>query len=177
MDWLVGRWEWPGAMLFTAITITLLLPVWYADAGILTVLVVLQLPLYMFHQYEEHHGNRFVTYFNRVVGDGYEVLTPMSAFLINSIGVWGVILAGIVLYRFVAPGYGTIATGLVLVNFLGHAQLALRRRECNPGLWTALFLLRKRRPAPSSPSPYIPPSSCTAIAVKSRYRSGRPQIL
>lgn len=140
LDWLVGRWEWPGAVLFSAIAITVLLPVWYADAGILTVLVVLQLPLYMFHQYEEHHGNRFVEYFNRVVGDGYEVLTPMSAFVINSIGVWGVIFAGIVLYRFVAPGYGTIATDLGLVNFLGHAQLALRRREYNPGLLTALFL-------------------------------------
>lgn len=140
LDWLVGRWEWPNAVLVTAVTITLLLPVWYADAGLLTVLVVLQLPLYMFHQYEEHHGNRFVTYFNRVVGDGYEVLTPMSAFVINSIGVWGVIFAGIVLYRFAAPGYGTVATDLALVNVLGHVQLAVRRREYNPGLWTALLL-------------------------------------
>lgn len=139
-EWLIGRWQWPAAALFTAIAITLLLPVWYADAGIVTIAVVLQLPLYMFHQYEEHHGNRFVLYFNRVMGDGYDVLTPMSAFAINSIGVWGVIFVSIVLCRFVAPGYGTIATDLCLVNFLTHVQLAVRRREYNPGLWTAALL-------------------------------------
>ena len=70
-EWLVGRWQWPAAALFTAIVLTLLLPVWYADAGIVTIAVVLQLPLYMFHQYEEHHGNRFVLYFNRVMGGGW----------------------------------------------------------------------------------------------------------
>ena len=140
LEWLVGRWQWPAAALFTAIALTLLLPVWYADAGVVTIAVVLQLPLYMFHQYEEHHGNRFVVYFNRVMGGGYDVLTPMSAFAINSVGVWGVIFVSILLCRFVSPGYGTIATDLCLVNALTHAQLAVRRREYNPGLWTALLL-------------------------------------
>jgi hypothetical protein len=74
------------------------------------------------------------------MGGGYDVLTPTSAFATNSIGVWGVIFVGIVLCRFVSPGYGTIATDLCLVNALTHAQLAIRRREYNPGLWTALSL-------------------------------------
>lgn len=55
-------------------------------------------------------------------------------------GVWGVIFVSILLCRFFSPGYGTIATDLCLVNALTHAQLAVRRREYNPGLRTALLL-------------------------------------
>ena len=49
------------------------------------------LPLYMVHQYEEHDGDRFRHHFNRTIGQGREVLSPLVVFLANVPGVWGVI--------------------------------------------------------------------------------------
>ncbi len=52
------------------------------------VLVALQLPVYMLHQYEEHDDDRFRRFANRVMGGGVELLTVPAVFVINIGGVW-----------------------------------------------------------------------------------------
>ncbi|HEX5105845.1 MAG TPA: HXXEE domain-containing protein [Pirellulaceae bacterium] len=137
--WLVGCWQWPSAALFAAAFLFALLPLIAGLDGAIG-LVFLQLPIYMLHQWEEHTGDRFRQYANRVIGGGREVLTPTATFWINSLGVWGVDLAALYLAWAVTPAAGLIAAYLALVNSLLHIGPALVRREYNPGLVTAAIL-------------------------------------
>ncbi|HVA32902.1 MAG TPA: HXXEE domain-containing protein [Candidatus Baltobacteraceae bacterium] len=138
--WLVDRWQWPAGALMTSIFLIAVLPVFYSVAGLALTLVFAQLPAYMIHQFEEHHDNCFCTYVNRLVAGGRIALTPMAAFWINSIGVWGVDLAALFLARYVSLGLGVIAVDLALVNGTLHLIGAIVRREYNPGAWTSLLI-------------------------------------
>jgi hypothetical protein len=139
MGWLVGQWQWPFACLFTASVMFLLTPIWFHAAGTALALIVLQLPLYMVHQFEEHTGDRFRKYLNLNVAH-CEALTPAATFWINSIGVWGLDLVAIYLATFVNLSFGLVAFYLPIINGLTHIREAVARREYNPGLCTSIFL-------------------------------------
>ena len=64
LEWLVGKWQWPYAALFTAMFLGVLAPFVFRYAGLPLGLVFLQLPIYMLHQYEEHAGDRFRLWIN-----------------------------------------------------------------------------------------------------------------
>lgn len=117
-----------------------LTPFLYQSLGLVAFLVVLQLPVYMLHQYEEHAHGAFHAYFNRVLGHGRDVLTMPAIAWTNILGVWAVDLAALYLAVYVSAGLGLIAVYLTLVNALVHLLMALVTRRYNPGLWTALFL-------------------------------------
>jgi len=138
--WLVDRWQWPAAALTASLFLLAVLPVFYSVAGLALTLVFAQLPAYMIHQFEEHHDDCFCRYANRILAGGRIALSPMAAFWINSLGVWGVDLAGLFLARFVSPGLGLIAVDLSLVNGALHILMAIARREYNPGLVTAILI-------------------------------------
>jgi hypothetical protein len=139
MGWLVGEWQWPAAGLFAACLLLALAPVWLAAIGLVVGLVMLQLPLYMVHQFEEHAGDRFRNYLNQKVA-GCEALTREGAFWINSLGVWGLDLVMLYLAVFVNPTLALAAFYLPIVNALTHIREAVARREYNPGLWTSILL-------------------------------------
>lgn len=140
LAWLVGDWQWPKAALFCALVTVPFLAALSPFLPLAALLVCLQLPIYMIHQFEEHYQDRFRLDFNRTMGAGREVLTPMPTFLINSIFVWGVIFLSIFLMVFVNQGLGLIAVYLTLVNGLVHLLAGVIHRAYNPGLWTALML-------------------------------------
>jgi hypothetical protein len=140
-NWLVDDWHWPAAALFAACALLALFPLLAGAAGLPVAVVFLQLPLYMLHQWEEHAGDRFRQYVNRVIGGGREVLTPAATFWINALGVWGVDLAALYAAWLAGPAAGLAAGYLAVVNALLHLGPAIRRREYNPGLITALVLL------------------------------------
>ncbi len=102
--------------------------------------VFLQLPVYMIHQFEEHDDDRFRHFFNRTIGGGREVLSPLAVFVINVPGVWGLIVVSFYLCANVAAGYGLIAVYLTLVNALVHIAHGVILRAYNPGLGTAVAL-------------------------------------
>jgi hypothetical protein len=140
LDWLVRDWNWPAASLLAGCLLLLAAPAWLHVAGLALTLVWVQLPIYMFHQWEEHAGDRFRRYVNRPIAGGHEALTPVATFWINVLGVWAVDLAALYLACFVHPSLGLVAIYLPLVNSLGHIGPAIARREYNPGLWTAVGL-------------------------------------
>ena len=140
MEWLVGRWQWPAACLFAGCVLLMVTPVWAYAAGTALALVALQLPIYMIHEFEEHTGDRFRLYMNRVIGGGREVLTPGPTFWINAVGVWGLELVALYLAAFVDLSLGLVAFYLPLVNAATHIREAAVRREYNPGLCTAIIL-------------------------------------
>ncbi|MEM1210219.1 MAG: HXXEE domain-containing protein [Planctomycetota bacterium] len=133
--------QWAPAMLpvgllllATAGVLATVLPTWW-------VLVWLQLPLYVLHQYEEHDGGRFGRWVNARLGrHGREVLTPTDILVINLPLVWGVITLSAALALWVRPGLGLIAPYLTLSNAIVHIGPALAMRAYNPGLITAVAL-------------------------------------
>lgn len=139
-NWLVADWQWPSASLFAAFGLAALAPVWFATAGLVLGCVYLQLPIYPLHQWEEHRGDRFQLYIDRVIGRGREDLTPAATFWINALGVWLLDVVALYLAVFVDPSLGLMAIYLPLLNSLGHVVPAVVRGEYNPGLWTTLGL-------------------------------------
>jgi hypothetical protein len=142
LNWLVGKWQWPYAALFTAAFLAVLAPIVFRFAGWPLGLIFLQLPIYMLHQYEEHAGDRFRLWVNNMLGNGRDVLTPIATFWINSLLVWLLDIVAIYLACFVSLSLGLIALYLPMLNAFGHIVPALIKRQYNPGLITsvALFL-------------------------------------
>jgi hypothetical protein len=138
-NWLVDRWQWPAATLFAAYMLLALTPVWIVTMGATYALVLLQLPIYMVHQFEEHAGDRFRKYVNEHTAH-CEALTKNGTFVINSVGVWGLDILMIYLAVFVNPMYALAAFYLPLINGTTHIVQSIIRREYNPGLWTSIVL-------------------------------------
>lgn len=104
-------------------------------------LVFLLIPGYMFHQAEEHFGNRFRDFIDREIGGGRPVLTNREIFLVNVPGVWGVFAVCFALACTVNIGLGLIPAYAALLNVPAHVAPAIRMKRLNPGLVTAVLLL------------------------------------
>ena len=132
------KWVYGGflaAMMLLALT-----PVLASDWSLPLLLIWLQLPVYMLHQYEEHDDDRFRKFVNATIGGGCEVLSRLDVFVINIVGVWGVDTVAFWLAARVHLGLGLIAVYLSLVNSLAHCAQAVALRRYNPGLVTAILL-------------------------------------
>ena len=136
MRGLINHWVYGGFL--SGLLLLAILPVmaWSWDPAM--ALIFLQLPLYMIHQFEEHHGDRFRAYVNRLFGG--EVLSKKAVFVINVPGVWGVITLAFVAARCLGPGWGLLAIYLPIINALVHVGQAIRLRQAHPGLITAIIL-------------------------------------
>lgn len=139
-NWMLARWNWPGAAAFCGVILLALAPLVWVVAGAVIFWIYLQLPLYMLHQLEEHAGDRFRTFVNTTIGGGREVLSKRATFVINSAGVWGVDLVALYLAVFLSPGWGLMALYLPLINAIGHIGQAVAMRRYNPGLVSAVVL-------------------------------------
>lgn len=159
LGWLVGDWQWPYAGTLVGCFLLALLPIVWSEGGLAAMLIYAQLPAYLLHQLEEHHDDRFRRYANRLLGDGE--VGRGTIFAVNLIAVWLLILLAFYLARYVNPAWGLVAVYLTGVNALTHIAVALRRREYNPGLATALLL-------------FVPLSIWGAIEVNSAYAASAP---
>ena len=131
---------WVSAALCMAISLALLMPILAQQRSSAWLLIFSMLPAYMFHQVEEHTGDRFRVFVNQHVFHGVEALSPLAVLWINLPGVWGVGLVSIYAASFLNVGWGLSMVYLVLVNSVAHIVAAILWREYNPGLWTALIL-------------------------------------
>ena len=135
---LCDNWVYGGFL--AALMLLLLTPVLASGWSLALLLIWLQLPVYMLHQYEEHDDDRFRRFVNATIGGGKEVLSRLDVFVINIGGVWGVDAAAFLLAARVDLGLGLIAVYLSLVNASGHCAQAVALRRYNPGLATAIGL-------------------------------------
>jgi hypothetical protein len=136
--WILDNWS-RMALPFAVLTLCSL-PVFLAGGNLPLVLLYTSLPVYMIHQYEEHAHGRFVEFFNSTIGGGRRVLTKVSAFWINILGVWLLFLASFYLAKYVALGLAFVPVYLVLVNAATHVLTSVRLRTYNPGLYTSVLL-------------------------------------
>ena len=139
-DRLYANWVYGGTL--AGLLMLGLLPVFSRGWDLPMILVFLQLPIYMLHQYEEHDADRFRQFVNETLGKGQELLTLFDVFFINIFGVWGVNLIGVYLALYVDIGFGLIGVYLTLINAIAHIGQGVLMRRYNPGLATAvLFFL------------------------------------
>jgi hypothetical protein len=138
IDWFLRNWMYAG--LVAAVFLLAVLPVVSAGLNWPLIAVYLLLPVYMLHQVEEHHDDRFRKFVNEVMGGGREVLSTPAVVVINIGGVWLISLIVLYLARFVSVGLGLIAVYLTLVNAVVHVLGAVALRRYNPGLVTAILL-------------------------------------
>jgi len=132
--------NWVAAALCMAILLVLLTPILAQQWPTAWLLIFAMLPVYMFHQVEEHTGDRFRLFVNQHVFHGVGALSPLAVLWINLPGVSGLGLFSIYAASFLSIGWGLSIVYLVLVNAVAHLVAAILWREYNPGLWTALVL-------------------------------------
>lgn len=101
-------------------------------------LIAAHLPLYMWHQYEEHDADRFREFCDENFGKG--VLDRASIFFINVLGAWALFTALILLATHWSLGLGLGIVYLTLFNGISHLLMGIRSRTYNPGLFTAAVL-------------------------------------
>lgn len=138
MQGILKYWVYGGTL--AGILILALSPVICFEWPLAMILVFMQLPCYMLHQFEEHNHDRFRTFFNEILGKGQPVLSEAAVCFINTVGVWGVNAVSISLAFFAGIGFGLIGIYLTLVNALIHIAQAVALRRYNPGLFTAVVL-------------------------------------
>jgi hypothetical protein len=134
------RDNWVYGGFLAALMLLALTPVLARGWSFGLLLLWLQLPIYMLHQYEEHDDDSFRRFENTTVGGGKEVLSRFDVFVINIAGVWGVDAVAFWLAARVHLGLGLIAVYLSLVNSVGHCLQAVALRRYNPGLVSSILL-------------------------------------
>lgn len=134
---LMTNWVYGGFL--ASFVILALLPL--VGASLPLLVVMLQLPVYMLHQLEEHDDDRFRRFVNTNIGGGRNVLPIPAVFVINIGGVWLFNLVSIWLAATVDLGFGLIGIYGVLVNAVVHVVAAAVSRRYNPGLVTAIVLM------------------------------------
>ena len=101
---------------------------------------LVNIPLYLFHQTEEHlWPGGFKEYMNRVIyknPDGKETLTDIKIFWINILMVW-VAFALFGVLAFFNIGFGLLIIIFSIMNCVTHIVEGIRRRRWNPGLVVA----------------------------------------
>ncbi|CAL79209.1 hypothetical protein; putative membrane protein [Bradyrhizobium sp. ORS 278] len=132
--------HWVAGAVFMAAALLVLVPLLAADWPLALLLIFLHSPGYMIHQVEEHTGDRFRSFVNRVMFGGREALTTGDVLWVNCGAVWGIDLVALYVAWVAGPGWALVAPYLMLVNSLGHIGPALRFRSYNPGLVTGLVL-------------------------------------
>jgi len=136
--WFLTNWSRAGLVL--AVVLLTLLPFLAQGMTLVAFLTFLQLPIYLFHQYEEHAKGAFKAYINRELGKGKEILTDQAIVWINIGGVWLIDLIALYLAQYINPSLGLIAIYLTVVNGVLHTLISIITRRYNPGLWTSLIL-------------------------------------
>jgi hypothetical protein len=137
-SWFIQYWSRVGLPL--SIVLLLLSPFLLKGLGVILFLVFLQLPVYMFHQYEEHAHGRFRDFVNQMIGGGKLILSDTAIFWINILLVWVLDLCILYIAVYWNTSLGLIAAYLTLFNGLTHVIVALVQRRYNPGLWTSIVL-------------------------------------
>jgi hypothetical protein len=128
------RWARPAPWL-GALTTVLLFWRYRPDTALFWALV--NLPLYLFHQTEEHYWpGGFKDYINRTtfrLPAGTERLTDVKVFWIN-IGLVWIAFSILGALAFIDIGFGLVIIVFSLMNCVSHIVQGMKTRTWNPGL-------------------------------------------
>lgn len=138
-DWLYKYWS--HVSFFAAVFITIPFIAFIQKIDLVLLLIWLQTPIYMLHQFEEHGTGTFKKWINNVIlkSKGKEILTDVHMFWINVPLTWILFplfasLSGINLV------YGIWITIVSIGNSILHICATVIQRKYNPGFFASLFL-------------------------------------
>lgn len=128
--------NWAKLAPFLGLLSTVLL-LWFFKPSQAIFWALINIPMYLFHQTEEHlWPGGFKDYINRVVNklpEGEEALTDEKVFWINILLVWvAFLLFGCL--AFLNIGFGLLIIIFSIMNCLTHIFQAVKQKEWNPGL-------------------------------------------
>ncbi|MEM9227658.1 MAG: HXXEE domain-containing protein, partial [Verrucomicrobiota bacterium] len=138
LDKFINSWVYGGFLM--SFVLLILLPVVSISYSTAFALVYLLLPLYQWHQLEEHADGKFQAFVNNRFGKGKDILNRHAIFVINVFGVWVLYALVILLAGTVNIGFGLIAVYITLINGVSHLIQAFRYKAYNPGLITSVLL-------------------------------------
>ncbi|MEO9167330.1 MAG: HXXEE domain-containing protein [Aestuariivirga sp.] len=131
--------SWVYGAFLMSLVLVVLSPIYTPTWNRVQLLTFFSLLIYIFHQYEEHDGDRFRIFVNQILADGREALTKANVFWINVIYVWVLLAIVNLAVHCVAPGWAVAASYLLLVNALAHIGQAIVMRRPNPGVYTSII--------------------------------------
>ncbi|MEO8758640.1 MAG: HXXEE domain-containing protein [Devosia sp.] len=138
--WLHLKQSWVYGGSLAGVMVLCLMPIIGQGWPLALTLVFLQLPIYIFHQLEEHYDDRFRRVVNDLIGQGREVLSLGGVFVINMAGVWALDLISFGLAYRLGIGWGLIGAYAMVINAVAHIVQGIRLRSYNPGLVTSIIL-------------------------------------
>lgn len=142
LQYLYKDWARAGSLL--ALYTTLLIVCMVPHVDFFIVLVWLQFPVYLLHEFEEHaYPGGFKEFVNKNVFHVYDQDIPLTeerVFWINILAVWVLFPLVAVAAQFIDPVWGLLSICFSLVNASLHILMGIGRRMYNPGLLASVFL-------------------------------------
>jgi hypothetical protein len=142
LQYLHKNWSHAGILIAIYVTLVLLCMAPYLD--LFTLLVWLQFPVYLVHEFEEHtYPGGFKQFVNRTVFQVYDQDIPLTVervFWINILAVWFLFPLTAVAAQLIHPAFGILTPCFSLVNASLHIVGAIIKRTYNPGLVASIFL-------------------------------------
>lgn len=131
---------WAKSGLVIAVAIIILTLLNFSDFDKLQILLLFQITILMFHQFEEYvYPGGFQDFFNRYLFKKRLHLTYAGILTVNVIFGWTFYITAALVYKKMI-WFSTASVFITLANAIAHIVTAIRFRKYSPGLLTGLFL-------------------------------------
>jgi len=142
LQYLYKNWAQAGMLIAIYVTLVLLCMAPQLDTYLL--LIWLQFPVYLVHEFEEHaYPGGFKNFINKMVfhiQDQDIPLTDKRVFWINILAVWVLFPLTAVATQYIDPALGILTPCFSLLNASLHIINGVGRRLYNPGILISIFL-------------------------------------
>lgn len=136
--------EWPKIGFFIAIYTGLILLANAKNMPCLTLLIWLQFPVYLLHEFEEHaYPGKFKEFINKEIFRSKIPDFPLNAkrvFWINILFIWIMFPCVALLSQLQHVEYGLLLPFFGMFNATTHIACLIIKRKYNPGLFVSVFL-------------------------------------
>ena len=136
--------NWSHAGILIAVYVTLVLLCMACQLDLFILLIWLQFPVYLVHEFEEHtYPGGFKQFVNKSVFSVYDQDIPLNderVFWINILAVWFLFPLTAIAAQFIHPALGLLTPCFSLMNASFHIISGIVKRSYNPGLLASIFL-------------------------------------
>ena len=142
LQYLYKNWAHMGLLIAIYLSVVLLCVAQCLD--LFSLLVWLQFPVYLIHEFEEHaYPGGFKSFINRTIFHVYDQDIPLTderVFWINILAVWFLFPLTAVAAQFIHPALGLLTPCFSLMNATLHIIAGTIKRSYNPGLIASVSL-------------------------------------
>jgi hypothetical protein len=136
--------HWADSTLILAIFMIVLLLSSFSTLPWVVLLIWLQFPVYLIHEFEEHvYPGKFREFVNREVFHSNRAdfpLTIPAVFWINILAIWVLFPLSAILAQNISPAFGLLLPIFGLFNASLHILMLLVKRKYNPGVIISILL-------------------------------------